>query len=332
MTTPPASRELPRALQGSWLRFLDVYEPLRPDLYRYCRNLTASPWDADDLVQDTMARAFATLGCMHDSPPNPRAWLFRVASNLWIDRVRRLGKERHLQPEPVTSSEPRATREAAGTLIARLSPQERAAVVLKDAFDLTLEEIAEVLSTTVGAVKAALHGGRGKLVEPPESEPPAPARAVLDAFCDAFNAGDLPRLTSLLLDTAEIEVVRVHTEYGPEAARKGVFQGMLFGSRILAEADKRGGIDPRYMQGALPSLPRVEARTHRGEPILLHWYAHTDGEFVRAITRVETEGDRLSRVRNYFYTPDVIEEICRELGVPFRVNGYRYYQHVERSH
>jgi RNA polymerase sigma-70 factor (ECF subfamily) len=324
MTTPPPS-ELPGAVQGSWHRFLDLYEPLRADLYRYCRNLTASPWDADDLVQDTMARAFATLGGMNEAPPNPRAWLFRVASNLWIDRIRRLRKERHAAPEALTSSEPRATREAAGTLISRLSPQERAAVVLKDAFDLTLEEIAEVLSTTAGAVKAALHGGRGKLLEPPEAEPPAPARAVIDAFCEAFNAGDLARLTSLLLDTAEIEVVRVHTEYGPEAARNGVFQGMLFGSRRLAEADKRGGIDPQYMQGALPSLPRVEARMHRGEPILLHWYAHRDGELVRAITRVETEGDRLSRVRNYFYTPDVLVEICRELDVPCRVNGYRYW-------
>jgi RNA polymerase sigma-70 factor, ECF subfamily len=42
---------------------------------------------------------------------------------------------------------------------------------------------------------------------------------------------------------------------------------------------------------------------------------------VRGLTRVETEGDRLSRVRNYFYTPDVISEICRELDVPFRTNG-----------
>jgi RNA polymerase sigma-70 factor (ECF subfamily) len=180
----------------------------------------------------------------------------------------------------------------------------------------------------VGAVKTALHRGRGKLVEPEVPEvtaPNPPATAVLDAFCEAFNAGDLERLTSLLLDTASIEVVRVHTEYGPEAARKGVFQGMMFGSRRLAAADERGGIDPRFKQGALPSLPRCEVRVHRGEPILLHWYAHDDGEAVRAVTRVETDGDRLSRVRNYFYTPDVIAEICRELAVPFRTNGYRYW-------
>ena len=43
----------------------------------------------------------------------------------------------------------------------------------------------------------------------------------------------------------------------------------------------------------------------------------------RAFTLVEAEGERLARVRNYFFTPDAIAELCRELGVPFRGNGYR---------
>src|SRR5207244_11406434 len=85
---------LRRDVEASWHRFLDLYGPLRPELYRYCRHLTRSPWDADDLAQDVLFRAFAKLGCMHEPPPNPRAWLFRIAANLWIDRVRAL------QPEP----------------------------------------------------------------------------------------------------------------------------------------------------------------------------------------------------------------------------------------
>ena len=75
-----------------------------------------------------------------------------------------------------------------------------------------------------------------ELVEPADQGEAPPKPQVLDAFCAAFNAGDLDRLTSLLLDTAEIEVVRVHTEYGPEAARRGVFQGMLFGLACLTVA------------------------------------------------------------------------------------------------
>src|SRR5687768_8748410 len=109
--------ELPDAVQASWHRFLDVYEPLRPDLYRYCRYLTRTPWDAEDLAQDSLARAFATLASMTDEIPNPRAWLFRVASNLWIDRVRRVQNEPRLVVDGVPAPDPRAPREAAATLI-----------------------------------------------------------------------------------------------------------------------------------------------------------------------------------------------------------------------
>jgi len=325
--TRDSAKELSGTLRGSWQLFLDVYEPLRPELYRYCRYLTRSPWDAEDLVQDALARAFVTLGCLAQEVPNPRAWLFRVASNLWIDRMRRMREEPGEVPETGAAGEPRATREAAGTLIARLSPQERAAVVLKDAFDLSLEEIAEALSTTAGAVKAALHRGRGKLVAPesPESpEPRAPAPAVLDAFCQAFNARDLDRLTGLLLDTASLEIVGINTEYGPEAARKGSFWGAL---QPLTWNDQLNcGIEPHLLQGYRPSPPRAEVRDHRGESIVLFWYPQDDGEAVRDVARVEIVGDRLSRWRNYFFTPDAIAEVCREIGVPFRTNGYRYWR------
>lgn len=57
------------------------------------------------------------------------------------------------QAEAVAESRPQVDPEAARTLLALLSPQERAAVVLKDVFDFTLGEIAETLSTTAGAVK-----------------------------------------------------------------------------------------------------------------------------------------------------------------------------------
>ena len=318
MTTPPPKTE------GSWHGFLDVYEPLRPDLYRYCRYLTRSPWDAEDLAQDALARAFATLADAAQPPPNPRAWLFRVASNLWIDQNRRARETVSAVPDVGTFREPRDAREAAGTLMTRLAPQERAAVVLKDVFAFSLDEIAEVLTTTVGAVKTALHRGRGKLIEVESSDTHVPVSGVLDAFCEAFNARDIDRLTALLLDRAAVEVVGVHVGHGREVARRGVLEGMLYGSRRLAEADVRGGIDPRFMQGVLPTPPRCEVRVHRGESLLLLWYAHTDGEAVRAINRLEVQGESVSRLRNYFFTPSFLAEVCSELEVPFRLNGHRY--------
>src|SRR4051812_16952587 len=252
------TQDLPASTQRAWRSFLETYEPLRADLYRYCRYLTRSPWDAEDLAQDALARAFVTLAQMGTQPANPRAWLFRVASNLWIDQARKRRDFAEVErAEP--AAEPRGTREAAGTLLVKLSPQERAAVVLKDVFDFSLDEAAEALGTSVGAVKTALHRGRGKLVDEtqPEAEM-APVPAALDAFCKAFNAGDLDRLTALLLETVVVQVVGATTQYGPEAAKRTVLTGMLFGARYMASANNP--LDPQLTAGVLPEPPRIEVR------------------------------------------------------------------------
>ncbi|HEY6876790.1 MAG TPA: RNA polymerase sigma factor [Polyangiales bacterium] len=315
--------DLPDAVRASWHRFADTYEPLRGELYRYCRHLTQSPWDAEDLAQDTMSRAFATLGRMGAAPPNPRAWLFRVASNLWLDRGRR--PRPTIDPTPLPSDPSIALRDAAGTLLVQLAPQERAAVVLKDAFDFTLEEVASILGTTAGAVKAALHRGRGRLLEPDVETSRVPAQGVVDAFCAAFNARDIERLTALLLDSATVEVVGATASYGADETRKQMLLGMLFGSERLANAATQGGIEARFVRGALPTSPRAELRVYRGEAIALLWYAHEDGEHVRAINRVVADDDRIATMRNYFFSPDLIAEICAALGVSHRPNGYRWW-------
>jgi RNA polymerase sigma-70 factor (ECF subfamily) len=94
---------------------------------------------------------------------------------------------------------------------------------------------------------------------------------VLDAFCDAFNARDLDRLTALLLDTSTVEIVGLVTEYGPDAARDpdtGSFPGMTHGN--LSADNPREGVEPHLRQvpfiGASsggPRLPRP-VRTRRG--------------------------------------------------------------------
>ena len=70
----------------------------------------------------------------------------------------------------------------------------------------------------------------------------------------------------------------------------------LFGTRRLADPARLGGLDPAFFHNVLPQVPRVEPRLHRGEWLLVHWYAHSDGEAVRAISRVETDGDRLTAI------------------------------------
>ncbi|MBX3201704.1 MAG: sigma-70 family RNA polymerase sigma factor [Labilithrix sp.] len=306
---------------------------MRPDLYRYCRHLTRSPWDAEDLAQEALMRAFVTLGTMFHAIPNPRAWLFRVASNAWIDRARKARRELHVEApldaeaseaETGRASEPRALREAAGTLFTRLSPQERAAVVLKDALDFSLEEIAEILATTVQAVKAALHRGRGRLVEDAAAPDRAPTRAALDRFAAAFNAGDLESLTEVLLDTASVEIVGVVTEYGKDAP-KDPYTGSLAGTLAPITFDERGGVPAELLVGYRGGAPRCAVHAYRDGYVLVFFYDHDDGPRVRTVMTVDVVDDAVATIRNYFFTPDVIAEVAAELGLPYRTNGYRYW-------
>ncbi len=311
--------ELAALTRDACRRFNQTFEPLRPELYRYCRHLTRSPWDAEDLAQDTLARALVTLGTMlRPELDSPRAWLFRVATNLYIDRSRRVREELGDLPESSTvATDPRAKREAAGTLIAKLSPQERAAVVLKDAFDLEHGEIATVLSTSVGAVKAALHRGRSKLAEPQHDDPRVPAPAQLDRFCRAFDAGDLPAVTALLLETVTVEMPGAALDLSLAASsdpRSGILYHTLLSPLSV-------GMPAHYLEGYDGARARAECVFHRGEHVILLWYGHAGGDAVRCIIRSEFAEARISRLRIYYFSPELLTEVAGELGVPVRTNG-----------
>src|SRR5262245_1842304 len=131
--------------------------PFRPELHRYCRRLTGNVWDAEDLVQDTLLRGFGTLASVHSRVDNPRGYLVRIATHLWIDARRRGALERErlataaVTPEAASPATPAARTEArfaAARLLERLPLQERAALVLKEVFDMSLREIASTLGTT----------------------------------------------------------------------------------------------------------------------------------------------------------------------------------------
>jgi RNA polymerase sigma-70 factor (ECF subfamily) len=136
---------------------------------------------------------------------------------------------------------------------------------------------------------------------------------VLDAFCAAFNARDIDRLTALLLDTTVVELPGLVVEYGPAAAKAGTFRGTLFGC-------------PDEEHAALPNV-RAEVHLHRGEPILAWW---ADGE-VHTVVRVVLEGDRIAHLKSYYHAPEVLAEVCRELELPYRTHGYRYWSEGAES-
>src|SRR5262249_53806067 len=147
---------------------------------------TGNVWDGEDLVQDTLMRVFSLLGKTDTRLENPKAYLIRTATNLWIDRVRRSARDQAAvaleQAETsIPSYDAVDARSAAKTLFQTLHPQERAALVMKDVLDMSLEEAAAMLCTTVGAVKSALSRARGRLDgrKPPAGFDPPPQHIVV---------------------------------------------------------------------------------------------------------------------------------------------------------
>ena len=305
-------QDFAREVQQAWHRFLQRTEPLRPDLHRYCRALTGSVWDAEDLVQDTLLRAFAKLSETPQGVENPKAYLFRIASNLWIDRFRR-GDSPELEPSALVAPPSRSTevRDAARRLMQTLPPQERAAVVLKDVFDFHLDEIAATLQTTTGAIKAALHRGREKLALPSggaggeagATNERRPSEALLDAFVEAFNARDLDRVASLLRADAVGEVVSMGAAYG----RKAIRDSSLYYSLFLEKGE-----------------PRAERHFFQGEPVVVVWYdlhpPHPP-EVLDVLRFEELEGE-ISRLRFFCFCTETLTEIVAALGLAVQSNGY----------
>src|SRR5437879_3940445 len=216
MGETPITDGTSRALRAIWFDYLDTIEPLRAPLHAYGMRLTGSIWDAEDLVQDTLLKGFAMIGRgdLHGpgSPvADPRAYLFRTATNLWLDGQRRRMRERAIlaepQPEPVEIGA-ESVRAAGERLVASAAPQERAAVILKDVFEFSLEEIADQLRTTVGGVKSALRRGRAALRAPAAGADAevGPSRALVDRFVDAFHARDVGRITATLTEACDVHV------------------------------------------------------------------------------------------------------------------------------
>src|SRR5262245_22450119 len=96
MATAPWPRKtfvVQKAVRGPWRRFVDELAEHRSGLHAYCRQLTGNVWDGEDLVQDTLVRVFSLLGRTDTKLVNPRGYLIKTATNLWIDRMRRSARE-----------------------------------------------------------------------------------------------------------------------------------------------------------------------------------------------------------------------------------------------
>src|SRR5262245_35937705 len=138
-----------------------MVQEIRPQLHRYCARLTGSVIEGEDIVQDTLAKAFYAISLQPEVPPL-RPWLFRIAHNAALDYLKSHG-HKYTEPraelperaEPEDAPDPYALRAALSRFLA-LTVSERAAVILKDVLGHSLEEAAATMGVTVPAVKAAL--------------------------------------------------------------------------------------------------------------------------------------------------------------------------------
>jgi RNA polymerase sigma-70 factor (ECF subfamily) len=213
-------------------------EPLRRELLAHCYRMLGSFESAEDLVQETLLRAWKAFPSF-EGRSSLRTWLYKIATNACLTAVRRvlpsgLGNASHdphaahpvpegvawIEPFPDaaadSASEPPAIAESRGSLrlaliaaLQWLTPRQRAVLLLREVLEFTAAETASVLGFSVPAVKSALQRARAKLDAGPAAdlaEPSGPeARDILERYIDAFERSDPRAMERLLCEDAAIE-------------------------------------------------------------------------------------------------------------------------------
>lgn len=261
----------PNAISGlRYAAFLETVSHLRARLHRYCARMTGSVLDGEDAMQEALFEAYRKLETLEDSGAL-RAWLYRIAHNRCIDILRRRqARERAeatyaeqdvaLPVEPAGAGAGRAIER----LVIHLPPKERASVLLKDVFDHSLEEIADLVGSTPGGVKAALSRGRAKLaalpVEPvvrPDPQRDPELEELLHRYVSLFNRRDWDGVRALTSADAQLRVADrfkgrlADSPYFSQYAKPGMAWRLAVGAIdgelvVIVLKPREDGWDPAY--------------------------------------------------------------------------------------
>jgi RNA polymerase sigma-70 factor (ECF subfamily) len=218
------------------------YEAYRGDLLAHCYRMLGSVDEAEDLVQETLLRAWRAADRYDPGLASLRTWLHRIATNACLTALR--GRARRplpsglgragdphapltpdfdipwLQPFPdVRLGDPAdAVQQRAGLRLALIAAlqllpaRQRAALVLRDVLELPAAEVAQALDSSVASVNSSLQRARATLraTGPVLEELRDPAdpgeRATVERYLAAFEAADVPGLTRLLADDVALEM------------------------------------------------------------------------------------------------------------------------------
>jgi RNA polymerase sigma-70 factor (ECF subfamily) len=249
--------------------FHQLLGELRPKLHRYCARMTGSVIDGEDVVQETIVKAIEALS-KAGSIVHPEGWVFRIAHNAALDFLRRRARQDATRSDedpdmvvdPASTTDDRQIAAASLHTFMWLPVAQRSCVILMDVLGYSLQEISNVINSSIPAVKAALNRGRARLRElaqEPDNRPlpilTEPQRSLLAAYVDRFNARDFDAIRDMLVDEVRLELVNKTRING-----KGEV-GKYFSNYSLVEdwqlvpgfVDRRPAIlvrDPRDASGA----------------------------------------------------------------------------------
>jgi RNA polymerase sigma-70 factor (ECF subfamily) len=223
-------------VEGSTLTDADLgarLEQYRTELTAYCYRMLASPFEAEDAVQETMIRAWRSLD-RFEGRSALRSWLYRIATNVCLDMLD--GRERRARPmdlgpagEPIVENlrtpeitwlqpipdamvaDPAELAVANETIklafvsaLQNLPPRQRAVLILCEVLRWQASEVAELLETSVASVNSALQRARATLESVQVSEEPLSDddRELLAKYVEAFQEYDIDKLTALIREDA----------------------------------------------------------------------------------------------------------------------------------
>jgi RNA polymerase sigma-70 factor (TIGR02960 family) len=218
---------LTAARDGDEDAFAALVAPHRRDLQAHCYRMLGSLHDAEDVLQESLVRAWTGLHGFDGRGP-VRPWLFRIATNRCLTLLERrhrrelpadlspgapLEEVRWLEPYPQAKPEdPQAGAERRESVtlafvaaLQYLSPSQRAALLLREVLGFSAAEVADQLGTSVPAVNSALQRARkviAQRVPRRENTDSRKIKEIAEEYAAAWHAGDVDAIVSMLAKDA----------------------------------------------------------------------------------------------------------------------------------